>query len=325
VTQPRILGALLVMLLAVLPEAQAQTQTPGRVARVGALGTAPSPAWEYFRQGLRDLGWVEGKNLIIEWRFTKGRSELHAEHAAEFARLKVDVIFAPFSLQVEAARKATRTIPIVFCCHIDPVGHGHVASLTRPAGNITGVANFTLDITTKRLEVLKKTLPHAIHVGVLNNPDYVEHAPAMAALQEAGARLGVRFSIADARHPDEFESAYAALSRARVDAVFVLFTPATYVSREQLAQLELKYRLPSAHMAIEHAQAGALMSYGVSSDHIMQRSATFVDRILRGAKPGELPIEQATKYDFAINLRTAKALGIVIPQTALLSATEMIE
>jgi putative ABC transport system substrate-binding protein len=311
------------MALAFAPASQAQA--PAKVARVGALGTAPSPAWEYFRRGLRDLGWVEGKNLIIEWRFTQGRSELHAEHAAEFARKKVDLIFAPFSLQVEAARKATGTIPIVFCCHIDPVGHGHVASLTRPGGNITGVANFTFDITTKRLEILKKTLPNATRVGVLNNPDYVEHRPAMTALQEAGARLGVRLSTADARNPDEFESAYAALSRARADAVFVLFTPATYVNRDKLAQLELKYRLPSAHTSSEHAKAGSLMSFGVNTDDIMRRSAAFVDRILKGAKPGELPIEQATKYDFAINLRTAKDLGIAIPQTALLSATEIIE
>src|SRR5687768_14046970 len=147
----RPLGSLIfVVALAFAPACQAQT--PAKVARIGALGTAPSPAWESFRQALRELGWVEEKDLVIEWRFTKGRSELHTEHAAEFARKKVDLIFAPSSLQVEAARKATRTIPIVFCCHIDPVGHGHVASLTRPGGNVTGVANFTLDITTKRLE-----------------------------------------------------------------------------------------------------------------------------------------------------------------------------
>lgn len=302
-----------------------QAQTPAKLAHIGALGTAPSPAWESFRHAMRELGWVEGKNLIIDWRFTKGRSELHTEHAAEFARKKVDLIFAPFSLQVEVARKATGTIPIVFCCHIDPVGHGHVASLTRPGGNITGVANFTFDITTKRLEVLKKTLPNAVHVGILNNPDYAEHGPAMVALQEASARLGLRLSTANARYPDEFESAYAALSRAGADAAFVLFTPATYVNRQKLAALELKYRLPSSHMASDHAKAGALMSFGVSTDDVMRRSAAFVDRILKGAKPGELPIEQATKYDFVINLRTAKALGIAIPQTALLSATEIIE
>lgn len=314
---------LLAALLAVSLAGQAQTSA--KVARIGALGTAPSPAWEYFRQGLRDLGWIEGKNLIIEWRFTKGRGELHAEHAAEFARMKVDVIIAPLSLQVEAARKATPTIPIVFCCHTDPVGHGHVASLTRPGGNITGVAQFTFDISTKRLEILKKTLPNVVHVGVLRNPDYVEHGPVMAVLQEAGARLGLRLTTADARYPDEFESAYGALSSARADAVFVLLTPTTYVNREKLAHLELKYRLPSAHTSRDHVRAGALMSFGVNTEDIMRRSATFVDRILKGAKPGELPIEQATKYDFAINLRTAKALEIAIPQTALLSATEVIE
>jgi putative ABC transport system substrate-binding protein len=311
------------MLLAVLPEAQAQT--PGRVARVGALGTAPSPAWEYFRQGLRDLGWVEGKNLIIEWRFTKGRSELHAEHAAELVLLKVDVILAPLSPQVEAARKATRTIPIVFCCHTDPVGHGHAASLTRPGGNITGVASFQHDVTVKRLEALKRTLPKVAHVGVLINPDYPEHNRAMKGLQEGGTTLGVRITAADARHPEDFEPAYAMLSRTGADAVLVLLTPVTYVNRVRLAELEVKYRLPSAHDSIDHARAGSLISFGPSTDYIMRRSAAFVDRILKGAKPGELPIEQATQYQFALNLRTAKALGIAVPQTAIVSATDIIE
>jgi putative ABC transport system substrate-binding protein len=302
-----------------------QAQTTSKVARIGVLGSSPAPAWaETFRQALRDLGWIEGKNLVLDWRFTHGQEELHAEHATEFVRSKVNVIFAPLALQVEAARQATSTIPIVFCCHTDPVSAKHVESLARPGRNATGVAQFTFDTTTKRLEMLKKTLPNAVHVAVLRNPDLPEHTLAMPALQEAAKRLGVRLSTADARHADDLEAAYAAFKRARADAVLVLFSAATYPNRAKLAELQLKYQLPSAHLERDQAAAGALMSFGVSTTHIMQRSASFIDRILKGANPSALPVEQVTHYDFVINLKAAGALGVSVPQPVLLSATEII-
>lgn len=300
-------------------------QPPGKVARLGVMGTAPSPAFEAFKRGLRANGWEDGKNIVIEWRYAGDQPERHAEQAAEFVRLKVDAIFAPLSLQVEVARKATSTIPIVFCCHTDPVRYGHVASLTRPGGNVTGVANFTMDVTTKRLEALKMVMPNAKHIGVLRNPKYLEHEPGVEALQQRAGPLGLRLTVIDAPRLEDFDAAYAALSRARVDAAMVLFTPAVFVNRHRLAELELRYRVPTIYTSSEHPRVGALMSFGPNLEHIMTRSAAFLDRILKGAKPADLPVEQATKYDLIINLKTAKVLGVSVPKTALIAATELID
>jgi putative ABC transport system substrate-binding protein len=303
----------------------AEAQSAGKVWRIGILGNAPSPGWEAFRERLRELGWVEGQNLIIEAQWMQGRPDRLPELAADLVRLNPDVILASSSTQVEALTKLTSTIPIVFASHGDPVGLGHVQSLARPGGNITGVSHLMSDLNPKMLELLKEAVPKATRIGVMWNPTTPSHLPALKALREVAPQLRVQLYMVEARVVEDFEGAFAAMSRERVGAVLVVAAPVTLAQRARLAELALRHRLPTIFLYKENAEAGGLMSYGPDVIDSLRQSARYVDKILRGAKPADLPVEQAAKFDLVINLKTAKTLGLTIPQSLLLRADEVIQ
>jgi putative ABC transport system substrate-binding protein len=279
---------------------------------------------EALRAGLRDLGWVEGKNVIIEFRWADKVDELPAL-AAALARMPVDVIFAHSSTQVEAARQATQTIPIVFANHADPVGVGHVASLARPGGNITGLSMLLTELSAKGLEMLTEAVPGATRIGVLWNPATPSHPPALHAVEAAGQKLNVAVQRVPVAAADNFEAAFASMTRERVDGFVELGSPLFFNYRARLADLALKHRLPGAFDFRELVEAGGLMSYGADINDLHRRAALYIDKILKGAKPADLPVEQASKYRLVINLKTARALGLEIPPTLLARADEVIE
>ncbi len=305
--------------------APADTQPRGKVARIAILGNAPAPPWEAFRERLRELGWVEGQNLIIERRWMQGRPERLPELAADLVRLNPDVILASSSSQVEPLKKLTSTIPIVFASHGDPVGLGHVQSLARPGGNITGISLLMSDLNPKMLELLKEAVPAATRIGVMWNPTTPSHPPALKALKEVAPQLRVQLYMVEARVAEDFEGAFAAMSRERVGAVLVVAAPVTFSQRARLAELALRRRLPTIFLSKENAEAGGLMSYGPDLSDSLLQSARYVDKILRGAKPADLPVEQASKYELVINRKTAKALGLTIPPSVLIRADRVIE
>ncbi len=315
--------ALSIGIVAAAPPAAAQPR--GKTARIGLLGNAPSPAWEAFRERLRELGWVEGQNLIIEPRWMQGRPERLPELAADLVRLNPDVILASSSSQVEPLKKLTNTIPIVFASHGDPVGIGDVQSLAKPGGNITGVSHLMSDLNPKMLELLKEAVPEATRIGVMWNPTTPSHPPALKALKEVAPQLRVQLYMVEARVVEDFEGAFAAMSRERVGAVLVVAAPVTFNQRARLAELALRHRLPAIFLYKENAKAGGLMSYGPDVSDSLRQSARYVDKILRGAKPADLPVEQASKYELVINLKTAKALGLTISQSVLVRADQVIE
>jgi putative tryptophan/tyrosine transport system substrate-binding protein len=305
-----------------------QAQQPAKVARIGYLSLGPASASssrvESLRTGLRDLGWIEGKNIVIEFRWADKVDELPGL-AAELVRMNVDVIFAPSSTMVEPARQATKTIPIVFANHADPIGTGHVASLARPGGNITGLSEQTTEIDAKALEMLKEVLPQATRIGVLWNPTTPSQVPGLESVKAAGERLGLALHIVAAATAEDFDAALASLAQENVGGVFVMPAPVTISQRALLAELALKHRLATIFSPKENVTAGGLMSYGVNRDDLYRRAALYVDKILKGAKPADLPVEQPTKFELVVNLQTARALGIQIPPTLLARADEVIE
>jgi len=305
----------------------AAAQQPTKVARIGHLDLGPASARasrvETLRAALRDLGYVEGKNIVIEFRWADGTQQL-PELAAELVRMNVDVIFAPSSTMVEPARQATKTIPIVFANHADPIGSGHVASLNRPGGNITGLSNLATDLDAKALEVLKEAVPRATRIGVLWNPTTPSQVPGMRSIEAAGKRLGLELYLASAAVED-FDGAFASMAREDVGGAFVVPAPITIMQRARLAELALKHRLPTMFGTKENVEAGGLMSYGADRNELIRRAAVYIDKILKGTKPADLPVEQASKYQLVINLKTAKALSLEIPPTLLARADEVIE
>ena len=308
----------------------AEAQQAGKVYRIGYLGnTASTPETlalrEAFRQGLRERAWVEGQNIFIEYRWAEGKFERLPELAAELVRLKVDLIFATSSIFVEPARRATQTIPIVFALHADPVGSGHVASLGRPGGNITGLSLMQTEFTVKGLELLKEVVPQATRIAVLWNPATPSHGPALKAIEAAAPALGVRVQSLAVRAPEDFEGAFAVMARERAEALLVIAASIFFVAQRQLGDLAMKQRLPTMFGARGHAEVGGLLSYAPNYPDLMRRSAAYVDKILKGAKPGDLPVEQPTKFELVVNLKTAKSLGITIPQSVMLRADEVIQ
>ncbi len=305
----------------------AYAQQAEKVYRIGFLGPAPassySPRLEGLRAGLRDLGYVEGKNIVIEFRWAE-RVDQMPELAAELVRMNVDVIFASSSTQVGPARQATKTIPIVFANHADPVGIGHVASLARPGGNITGLTMLLSDLAGKELEMLTEVVPPATRIGVLWNPETPSHPPALKAVEAAGEKLGVQLLIVPARTVEEFDGAFSTMTREHVGGVLVVASLLSYSHRLLLADLTLKHRLPGMFGLKENAEAGGLMSYGADTIDLHRRAASYIDKILKGVKPADLPVEQASKYELVINLKTAKALGITIPPLLLFQADVII-
>ena len=305
-----------------------RAQQPAKVARIGFLGLAPAVASanrvEALRAGLRDLGWVEGKNILIEFRWAERVDQL-PDLAAELVQMKVDIIFAPSSTFVEAARKATQTIPIVFALHADPVGLGHVASLARPGGNITGLTMQATELNTKQLEILKEALPQSTRFGVLWNPSTPSHQLGLPATQAAGETLGITLIAVPARTAEDFDRALMTMADEHVGGFLDLASPLSYSERARLAELALKYRLPGMFGIKANAEAGGLMSYAADINDLHWRAAAYIDKILKGAKPADLPVEQASKFELIVNLKTANELGLTIPTAILARADEVIE
>jgi putative ABC transport system substrate-binding protein len=309
----------------------AEAQPAGKVYRVGYMSVvsrqSAEPLMVIFLRALRDLGWIEGRNLLVEWRWADGKVERLSGFAAELAKLNVDLIVAPQSDSALAAKRATRTIPIVHVVAGDPVADGLVTSLARPGGNVTGLtATPSPEIVGKRLELLK-TATGASRVAVLWNParhyPYVELA--LREVNAAARALGVQLQVLEARGPDQFEPAFAAMVRGQADALLTFEDSMFWLHRRRLAELEAKHRLPTMHDLREFVEAGSLMAYGPDLADLFRRAATYVDKILKGAKPADLPVEQPTKFDFVINLKTAKALGLTIPPSLLGRADEVIQ
>ncbi len=309
----------------------ASAQQPAKVHRIGILGTVPpttpevARVWEALVKGLRELGYVEGQNIVIERRYSEGRQERLPELAAELVRLKVDVIVAAGTPPPHAAKRATTTIPIVMTNHADPVGSGLVASLARPGGNITGLSLLTPELVGKHLELLKEAIRRLSRVAVLWNPANQAHALSLREAEVGARSLGVQLQILEARGPNEFDSAFSAMTKERAGAVIVLGDPMFFGERTRIAELAARSRLPSMTLLMEHAEAGSLMAYGASLRDNFRRAAAYVDKILKGAKPGDLPIEQPTKFELVVNLKTAKTLGLTIPQSILIRADRVIQ
>jgi putative tryptophan/tyrosine transport system substrate-binding protein len=307
----------------------AQAQQASKVGRIGYLGfsTAAGDAdrVEALRAGLRALGYVEGKNLTIEFRRAETVEQLQ-EAAAELVRVNVDVIFAPSSTETERAKQATSTIPIVFATNADPVGLGHVASLPRPGGNITGLTVVQTEFTEKGMGILKETVPHATKFGVVWTPTAPSGRLTLQAAEAAGGKLGVQVEGVSVLSVADFDSAFATMARDRVDAVLIHGSALTARHNPPLlAELALKHRLPSMFQVRYNVEAGGLMSYAPDLLDLTRRSAIYIDKILKGAKPADLPVEQASRYQLVINLKTAKALGFTVPPAILASADEVIE
>jgi putative ABC transport system substrate-binding protein len=308
----------------------AEAQQAGRVYRIGVLmNKASDPAesrqWQGLWLGLRERGWIEGENILIELREAEGNSSRVPELAADLVRRKMDLIVTRGSLFTGAVKATTSSIPIVFIAHADPVGTGHVASLARPGGNITGLAILQTEIGAKGLEILRSVGPTVTRVAVLWHPGTPSAAPGLKALEEPARRLRLDLQPVGARGPAELEGAFAAMSRARAQGVLVLATPIFFGERQRLGELAIAHRLPTMFQIRDYAEAGGLMSYGADLADLYRRAAIPVDKILKGAKPGDIPIEQPTKFELIINLRTAKALGLTIPPSLLQRADQVIE
>lgn len=309
----------------------AAAQPPEKVPRVGYLwpGSSSDPArlrrFEAFRQGLRDLGYVEGQNIAIESRWAEGRYDRYPALATDLVRLKVEAIVAVGGAATQAAQKATRTIPIVMSVVIDPVGSGLVASLARPGGNVTGLSLMAPDLVGKQLELLKQVVPKVSRVALLWNPDNPGSAPQVREAEVAARALGVRLQTLEARTPQEIDRAFAAMTREQPGALVVLLDGIFTNQVRQIAERAAKSRLPSIYGLSEYTDAGGLMVYSSNPLELERRAATFVDKIFKGAKPGDLPVEQPTNFDLVINIKTAKAIGLTIPPSLLQRADRVIE
>jgi len=309
----------------------AEAQQAAKVARIGYLATnlAANPHLrEAFRQGLQDLGYVEGRNLVIEYRDAEGKDERLPALAAELVALRVDVIFAPNTPSARVAKQATRTLPIVFAVAADPVTDGLVTSLARPGGNVTGLSALSPELVGKRLEQLKQAVPGVSRVAVLWQPGAVGERTEKDMLKsaEVAARaLGVQLQVVEARGPADIDRAFSDMTRARAGALTSLGGPMFFNERRRLVDLAAKNRLPAVYPQREFVDAGGLMAYGPSIADLFRRAATYVDKVLRGAKPGDLPVEQPTKFELVINLKAAKAFGLTIPQSLLGRADQVIQ
>lgn len=316
------------LLLIALLSAEARAQQPAKVYQIGYLIYGPPASVarraEALRAGLRDLGYVEGKNMTIALRSAETSDRL-AELAADLVRLNVDVIFATSSIEVEVARQATKTIPIVFATHGDPVGVGHVASLARPGGNVTGLSMLLTELVTKELELMKEALPQMTRTGVLLTVTAPTYRPAAHALGRAAPKLGVDIVTGPVRTPADLAGVFAMMTRERVHGFLAVASPLTRAQRTLLAELALKHRLPGMFASGENVEAGGLMSYAPDLVDLTRRAAIYIDKILKGAKPADLPVEQASKYELVINLRTAQALGITIAPSVLVRADRLLE
>jgi putative ABC transport system substrate-binding protein len=301
-------------------------QQPAKVWRVGFLSSSSGPTElvEAFRDQLRILGYVEGRNLSIEYRWAGEKDELLPGMAAELVRLKVDVIVTHAGLPPVAAKRATSTIPIVIAAAADPVGQGLVASLARPGGNVTGLSMQSTDSAGKRLQLLREILPKAKRVGILARGDTPATTLLVEQVTQAAKPLNIALVVQQVKEAREFPGAFAAMQRGRAQALIVQQSPFTNTNRERIVELAAQHRLPAMFEARSFPDAGGLLSFGPSLPDLFRRAAFYVDKIFKGAKPADLPIEQPTKFELVINMKTAKALGLTIPQALLLQADEVI-
>jgi len=308
--------------------AMAQAQQPTRIPRIGYLSAASYSAIaarvEAFRQGLRELGYVEGKNIFIEWRFAEGKSDRLPSLAAELVRLKVDIIVAEAPTSTRSAKQATVTIPIVMVFDDDPVGSGFVASLALPGGNITGLSTLSPEISGKQLELLKEIVPKLSRVGVLGDVTRPGIPQALTEINIAAEAFRVQVQYLEVRESKDIETAFRAASKERAGAVLVLGSPVLISQRKQFVELAVKSRLPAIYAREEAVEDGGLISYGVSIADLSRRAATYVDKILKGARPADLPVEQPKNFELIINLKAAKQIGLTIPPNVLARADRVI-
>jgi len=308
----------------------ATAQQPTKIPRIGYLTAASlssvAARIEAFRQGLRELGYVEGKNIVIEWRSAEGKFDRLPALAAELVRLKVDIIVSSGPAPTRAAKEATSTIPIVMAQDIDPVGSGFVASLARPGGNITGLSTLRPEISGKRLELLKEIVPRLSRVAVLGTSTQPGYAQQLREVELAAGAFGVKLQYLDVLSPKDIETAFRAAGKGRADAVLMLVAGAiANPHRTQIAELAVKSRLPAIYDRREFVDDGGLMSYGTNFADLSRRAATYVDKILKGTKPADLPVEQPTKFELIINLKAAKQIGVTIPPNVLARADKVIK
>jgi len=307
----------------------AQSQQPTKVTRIGYLvgpSSASTARYEAFRQGLRELGYVEGKNIVIEWRSSEGNRDRQRALVAELVGLKVDVIVAVGAGDVRIAKDATATIPIVMVQGGDPVGSGFVASLARPGGNITGLATLRPELSGKRLELLTEIVPKLSRVALFASSASPDHAQVLKEAELAAGALGVKLQSLDIRSPKDFETSFQAALKGRAEAVLVRVRgPILSPNRTQFTEHAVKSRLPAIYEGVEEVEAGGLMSYGASFPDLYRRAAVYVDKILKGRKPAELPVEQPTKFELIINLKAAKQIGLTIPPNVLARADKVIK
>ncbi len=309
-----------------LPRAS-DAQQPALPRHIGVILVGFSPESkepQHFRQGLQDAGYVEGRDVVIEWRYANGDYARVPELVADLVQSKVDAIVTDSTVTTQVAKRSTSTIPIVMALVADPVGSGLVTNLARPGGNVTGLSQMTVDLSAKRMQLLKKTIPRFARVAVLWNPDTPYHQKVIEDLKAVAPSLSIKLSFAGVRTPEQFGSVLSAVRRARAQALYAIDDPFFDLHRTTIAKLALKARLPTTFGQREYVDEGGLMSYGASYADLFRRSAGYVDRILKGMKPGDLPIEQPTKFEFVVNLRTAQAIGLTIPQSVLLMADDVI-
>jgi len=318
--------ALSAMLFALCLSAQAQQSK--KIARIGFLSATSASSQslrvEAFRQGLRELGYVEGKNIVIEWRFAEGKADRLRELVAELVRLKVDVIVTGGPPPTRATKQATSTIPIVMAFDDDPVGSGFAASLARPGGNITGLSTYFPEISGKQLELLREIVPKLSRAAVLGNASQPGHPQALREINLAADGFRVQVQYLQVRGTQDIDSAFRAASKERADGVLVLSTAVLFLERKQVADLAVKNRLPAIYGRPEYVENGGLMYYGPIYTDLFRRAATYVDKILKGTKPTDIPIEQPMKFDFIINLQAAKKIGLTIPPNVLVRADKVI-
>jgi putative ABC transport system substrate-binding protein len=318
---------LVALILGTLPATGAShAQQPRKIYRIGVLvSTNVTYRREAFVQGLRELGYVEGKNIAIEFRSAEGKFDRLPALAAELVRLKVDVIVTSSNPAVTALKQATRDIPIVMTTVGDPVGAGFIQSLARPGGNITGMSSVAEELSGKRLELLKEINPKISRVAVFRNPTIPTHAVLWKETQAAATALGMKLIPLDFRGPEEFESLFGAMVKEHAEALIVLPEPIALAQRKQIVDLAAKNRLPGMYPFGDFVDVGGLIAYGPSGADLWRRGASYVDKILKGRTPADLPVERPTKFELVINMKTAKALGLTIPQTILVQADRVIE
>ena len=316
-------------LLTILTISPGEAQQPTKIPRIGYLAiVSPSvnaDRIEAFRRGLRELGYVEGKNIVIEWRSARGESDRLAALAAELVGLKVDVMVTAGPTPTRAAKEASSTMPIVMAQSTDPVESGFVASLARPGGNITGLSTLSPEISGKRLELLKEIVPKLSRVAVFGTSKGASNAPELREVELAAGALGVKLQLLDIMGLKDIEPAFRAAGKERADAVFVLSSGVISERQTEIAKLATKNRLPAISYSSRFVETGGLMSYGVSFTDLDRRAATYVDKILKGAKPADLPVEQPIKFEFIINLKAAKQIGLTIPPNVLARADKVIK